>query len=686
MAVGFGSYDIARSGMFVNERGLHVTGHNISNVNTPGYVRQQAVIDDKFYVKVHGKFEIGVGADIQQIRQIRYSFLDNIYRQENTCLGQWNAKAKTFEDIQSILVEPVEEGLQNLMNQFWNSWHELAKEPNSLTARALVRQRGEVLANHINHVGSRLDKLQDDINNEINIRIDEVNNTLKGLAQLNVEVLRAEVDGDRANDLRDKRNLLLDKLSGLVDVSISEMLDGQVAVMSGGYFLLNKGDYSKLYAAKGKEPSSFYTPMIENLNVEIPLKDGRIKGLMESRGMVSGAAGSIENGTPNTKTDIAVVIDVSSGADGYIDNIKDNIECLVKEADDLGLDCNFRLMAYDDSLVVNENYGSDMDGFISAVENLSSTASSSAIFNTVADALGNAEDFRDNSNRYAFVFTGESPGGDGNVLPDEQLEYYADVLGGRGIKTSVFTDSDYFSSGDIGEKGWSSLADATGGDMYDIFTSNEEYEQLMKSAGEKTGEDVNKEMCFIDTSTDIIPVLKKKLNSFINILARQINYFHKNGKTLKGAMGEDFFTVKDNSYPLEMGNIKLNENLADLNNIVASDSGSSGDNQVALKIANLRNSDIMQDETGVLNPDDYYQTLIMDIGHKSYDTVKIAESQKTLVDSARAHRESVTGVSLDEEMTNMMKYKYAYNASSRIINTVDKMIDTIISRMGITGR
>ena len=85
MAVGFSSYEIARSGLKVSERGLFVTGHNLSNVNTPGFTRQQAIIETNPYITEYGKngklFQYGMGADIQETRQIRHTFLDIVYRQ-----------------------------------------------------------------------------------------------------------------------------------------------------------------------------------------------------------------------------------------------------------------------------------------------------------------------------------------------------------------------------------------------------------------------------------------------------------------------------------------------------------------------------------------------------------------------------------------------------------------------------
>jgi flagellar hook-associated protein 1 FlgK len=172
MAVGFATFGIAKSGMDVSERALSVVGHNISNVNTEGYVRQQAISTTARYHKA-SQDQFGLGAEIQDIRQIRNQFLDNVYRNESKTLGYWETKNKTFQDIQAILGDPMDSGLQEVMNQFWDSWQELSKEPDSQTVRALVAQRGEALVEQINHVGSQLDKLQDDLNSEFSVRIDE---------------------------------------------------------------------------------------------------------------------------------------------------------------------------------------------------------------------------------------------------------------------------------------------------------------------------------------------------------------------------------------------------------------------------------------------------------------------------------------------------------------------------------
>jgi len=486
MAVGFGSYEIARSGLYASERGLFVTGHNIANATTPGYVRQQAMITTAPYYTYQSKYgmqQIGLGASIEQIRQIRHSFLDNIYRQENTSLGYWETRNKTFQDVQAILGEPLGTGLQSIMNQFWDAWQELSKEPDSLTIRALVLQRGEALVNHINHLGAQLDKLQDDLNSEIMVRIDEINQLTSQIAELNVLIMKNEVTGDSANDYRDQRNLLIDKLTKLIDVNVIENPYGAMTITIGGHFLVNNDKSTNLYAGHNEKSGLFYVPMLEGTEIEVPVESGILKGLLESRGII--------NETGNTN--------------------------------------------------------------------------------------------------------------------------------------------------------------------------------------------------------NIVSVLKKQLNTLVQTLVNEVNNLHRSGKTLDNPPqdGQDFFMAVNPNYPLEMGNIRLNPIFSEsngLNYIVASKDGAPGDNTVALEIANLRHVPFILDAGNILNMDDYYRSIILDVGTKGAEAARITASQATLVQSADANRQSIAGVSLDEEMNNMLKYKFAYDASSKVINVIDEMVETIINRMGIVGR
>ncbi len=647
MGVSFASYEIARSGLMVNERGLYVTGHNIANVNTAGYVRQQAMIKNgpvETVLTRGGLVQLGLGADIQEIRQIRHTFLDNIYRQENTTLGYWESRQKTFSDVQAIMAEPMESGLQNVLNQFWDSWQELSKEPDSLTVRALVRQRSEALVQQINHMGSQLDRLQNDLNTEITVRIDEVNEITREIAKLNVTILKSEVSGDTASDYRDQRNNLIDRLTKLIKVDVNEMQDGQIDITLGGYFIVQKGVSTDLYAAERKVGDNFFVPKLSGTNIEVPVKSGIIKGLMESRGEVSGAIGSYENGTPNTKADVVFYVDTSTMS---VADANDRVDAFRNELEKRGLDCN----------IIVRDVGSAAD-FAADVH--------------ATDGL-----LRNGANKYAIFVTNDS-------LSPVQLEALQAELADMGMDASAITDT---------PSDWSDMTDTLDGTVYslDDFSlaiDDGSFISLIGGMSSDTNMDAATNFSLVGDSLNIVSDMKKRLNALVNVMLREINYIHKSGMNMKDppGQGEDFFVTINPGRPLEMGNIRLNPNLDDLSNIAASRSGDSGDNSIALEIANLRNKSLITDSTGVVSLDDYYQDIILHMGNNGADAARITESQGRLVESADAQRTAITGVSMDEEMTNMMKFKFAYDAASRVLNIIDTMMETVVNRLGVAGR
>jgi flagellar hook-associated protein 1 FlgK len=647
MGVSFASYEIARSGLTVNERGLYVTGHNIANVNTQGYVRQQAMIKNgpvETVLTRAGLMQFGLGADIQEIRQIRHTFLDNIYRQENTTLGYWEARQKTYIDLQAILGEPMNSGLQNVLNQFWDSWQELAKEPDSLTVRALVRQRSEALVQHINHLGEQLDRLQNDLNNEIMVRIDEINEITRQIAKLNVTILKNEVSGDTASDYRDQRNTLIDRLTKLVKVDVIEMQDGQVDITMGGYFLVQKGVSTDLYAAERKTGENFYVPKLAGTDIEVPVKGGILKGLMESRGEVSGAIGSYENGTPNTKADVVFYVDTSTMS---------------------AADANARAAAYEAELKER-----GLDVRVAVVDVASADDFAAAVHDS--DSI-----LRNDANKYAFFITDDS-------LAAGQMDALRDELEALGMDASVVTNT---------PSDWSALTGSLDGTAYSLadFTADvadPSFISLVNGMAYDTNMDVSANYSLVGDSLNIVSDVKMRLNALVSVMLREINYLHRSGMNIKDPpeSGGDLFVVINPAKPLEMGNIQLNPALADLSVIAASRTGEPGDNTIALEIANLRNKAMIRDKMGLVSLDDYYQYIILTIGNNGSDAARIAESQGRLVEAADAQRTAITGVSMDEEMSNMLKFKFAYDAASRVLNIIDSMLETVVNRMGMAGR
>lgn len=676
MSISFFGLDIAVTGMNANQKALEVTGHNVSNLGTAGFSRQSATLVPAA-TRSYGNWKVEMGVDIQEVRQIRDIFQDNIVRTETNALGYWETRYNAVSDVQEIIAEPIKDGLQAAMNKFWDSWQELSKAPESLTVRSLVRQRADALITFANKMGTQLNKLQSDLNDEIRTRISEVNDITEDIADLNVKIMSSEAGNNSPNDWYDQRNLLVDKLSKLVKADVNVGQDGAMDVSVGGYFLVSKGEQLRLEAASNADYSAFYTPRLEGTDIDVNVGQGIIKGLLEGRGEVSGATGSLANGTPNTTAEITIAVDVSDSSAASLANIQANIANAVADIQTSGMDFSLRLVTYDGSGVLSSTgYDQDTATFLSDVAALTPTASSGQDFGAVVTEMESIAAGPD-TNRYLLVFTGESPNGDGTVASDATISDWFDRLNAAGFETSVSTAAAYAASGDAGESGWNLLTQNTGGRTYDIGAAD--FGGMLLDMTQQVSASVNANIVDVPQGTNIISSIRRQINALINIMAREVNKLHQSGIDLQGNAGGSFFEAIDDTRPMEMGNLRVA--VDDINEIVAGLTDANGDNQVALEIGDLRNLNLMTGKDRVLSIDTYYQNLILEVGNTGYDAESIMTNQRSLVEQADALRQSVMGVSLDEEMSNMIKFKYAYNAASKTINVVDEMIDTIVNRM-----
>ncbi|WAM33060.1 flagellar hook-associated protein FlgK [Caldicellulosiruptor morganii] len=325
----FYGLEIARTGIFVNRKGLEVTSHNVANASTPGYTRQVLNVKSVAPASRVGfydpKFQVGMGADVQNLVQIRDMFLDMQYRNEYSRQGEYEIKADNLNFIESIFNEPSDTGLSSVIDQFFSSLQELSKNPESLTVRALVRQRASALTDTIHKMYKQLEDLQSELNDQIYDRILDINSIAHQIADLNQQIFVLELRGEKANDLRDQRNLLVDKLSKIVDTTAYEDKDGRFIVqIAGGETLVNHFTVYELETDKSKimRKSSFDSnglpagfnpddPLSQQNLYDVPglfvvmwkdtgqvlnIKSGELKGLLDMR---DGAGGLDESKDEN---------------------------------------------------------------------------------------------------------------------------------------------------------------------------------------------------------------------------------------------------------------------------------------------------------------------------------------------------------------------------------------------------
>lgn len=224
----FGTLNIGKSGMFAQQGAINTTSHNIANANTEGYSRQRVELQTtRPYCKpsmnsAAGPGQVGTGVQIVAINRVRDSFLDYQTRVELGVQGQFSSRHKFLSQIENILNEPTDVGISKLFGKFFDAWHDLSINPQNSNAKSVVMEQASALADELNHTFNELSKLKENTQREIQQTVFEVNSILNQLNQLNQEIVQVKVAGQQPNDLMDRRDLLLDKLSAKFGIEIDK--------------------------------------------------------------------------------------------------------------------------------------------------------------------------------------------------------------------------------------------------------------------------------------------------------------------------------------------------------------------------------------------------------------------------------------------------------------------------------
>jgi len=259
---------------------LQTVGENISNVNTPGYSRKRVELKSTIHTSQQD-------LNILETRRIRDQFIDKHVRKETQSLGNWEMKSQLYGQIENVFLEPSENGINNLLGEFWNSWEDLANSPENLTSRNMVIQRGMTLAQNLNRIDSQLNDIQKTTNGYIEDRIEQVNQKASQIAHLNGQIEFMEASGSEASGLRDSRDLLIDELSKQINVTSLERENGSVALFIGGRAIVDDEKFTAIKTAD-QSINGMVTTTIkwsdDLSNVEI--NDGELAGLIEVRDKV----------------------------------------------------------------------------------------------------------------------------------------------------------------------------------------------------------------------------------------------------------------------------------------------------------------------------------------------------------------------------------------------------------------
>ncbi len=283
------SLDIATSALRAQQLGVDVVSHNIANVNTPGFSRQELQLASEVspLTGAQGRDsrlgQPGMGVNASEIRRIRDQFLDFQVREVLHSFGRFNAEAGALERAEVIFNEPSEGGLSNLLADFWNAWRELSNAPESTAARANVMAGSQTLVAAARQVHDQLRRLQSGLNGQVVLEVSEVNTLARQIAELNEQIVRVQVTGNNASDLQDQRDLRLDQLSRLVDTTVSERTDGAVSVVVAGQELVSGSVVNTLTTQVEPTNLGYRSVRWTADNAAAALSSGEVYGLLQAR-------------------------------------------------------------------------------------------------------------------------------------------------------------------------------------------------------------------------------------------------------------------------------------------------------------------------------------------------------------------------------------------------------------------
>lgn len=274
------SLEIAIRAMAAQQEALHVIGHNIANVNTPGYSRQRAIL-----TTTRPAGSVGTGVKVGMVERVRDEIVDFHIRGETSTLHQWMAKNKVLGELEILFNEPSGAGLSAIMSKFWDSWADFVNNPESGSTRVNLREQTKTLCESFNQLHSTLQNHRSSMDKEIQAEVERLNDITQQIAQLNEQIEKIELGGkDTANDLRDRRDILLDRLSGLINCSYREMDDGTVRISLFGQFMVSKTQVALLTTEAGE--SGYLDIKWVDSGEEVTITNGKLKGLLDARDTV----------------------------------------------------------------------------------------------------------------------------------------------------------------------------------------------------------------------------------------------------------------------------------------------------------------------------------------------------------------------------------------------------------------
>jgi len=266
-------FDISKRSLLSHQSAINTTAKNIANVNTEGYKRRRVNLSQLGF----GFSGLSGSMSPRGVDRIRQQFAESQLWYENQNLGKYQTDEMLLTRTEDIFGEPGDSGLANVLTEFWNSWNDLANNPESQSVRSLVRDKGVLLANTFNRLHSDLKNFQKQIGVDVQEKVKQVNQLINQIRTIN-----EQMGVSASDDLLDQRDLLVNELSQLLNIEVRENQDGNITVSTGGHILVSGSDVNELDTEVSTENRALSVNVIFKLgNRSANITSGELGSMIE---------------------------------------------------------------------------------------------------------------------------------------------------------------------------------------------------------------------------------------------------------------------------------------------------------------------------------------------------------------------------------------------------------------------
>ncbi len=288
MALSIG-LDTAVKALRAHQLAVDVAAHNIANAQTPGFSRQRVLLRP---IGLEGSAwssrdsllgKPGFGVDARDVHRIRDAFMDYQARQALSSRGQYAAFATPLRNAEAVFNDPSDDGISALLARFWAAWHDVVNEPESSAARTALVHATQTFTLRLQAAAGEIDLQRRNLNQQVQSIAEEINAHAREIANLNLQIKQVELNGDRANDLRDRRDILLDKLSELASVQYAESETGEISVYLGSHELVFGTTARTIIATPDTSNPTMLKLTWQNDGFDVIANGGRLRGVLDAR-------------------------------------------------------------------------------------------------------------------------------------------------------------------------------------------------------------------------------------------------------------------------------------------------------------------------------------------------------------------------------------------------------------------